>query len=73
MEIIKRGIPQSQRKWVGRCHSCGSEAIALQEELNHITHDQRDGSFSWEKCPVYGVGNDTGYGGMIFYPINSAL
>lgn len=68
MKITKRGVPAGQRVWVGICHQCGSEAEANQSELNNITHDQREGSFSWELCPVCGRGNDDGYGGMLFHP-----
>ena len=69
MKITKRGQPAGERKWKGRCRSCGSEAEAEQKELKHITHDWRDGSFSWEECPVCRSGNGkNGYGGMLFYP-----
>jgi hypothetical protein len=69
MKITKRGIPLAERKWIGKCAKCGSEAEAMEAELTHITHDQRDGSFSWEICPVCKAGNPkTGYGGMCFHP-----
>lgn len=71
MEITKRGTLPGERKWRGKCHNCGSEAIAKQSELTKITHDQRDGSLAWEKCPVCGAGDkSSGYGGMIFYPLS---
>lgn len=54
--------------WRGTCTSCRSVVEAREGELTHITHTQRDGSFSWEKCPVCNVGRDSGYGGVLFYP-----
>lgn len=71
MKITKKGKPPSERTWKGSCHSCGSEATATEKEMNHITHDQREGGyFSWEKCPVCNKGEKaSGYGGMLFYPI----
>lgn len=70
MKIIHRGTPEKDRVWTGNCHSCGSVAEATQSELTNITHDQRDGPFSWEKCPVCGAGNKSlgNHNGMIFYP-----
>ncbi len=69
MKIIKKGTNPKDKKWVGSCRECGAEAIATQSEMNHITHDQREGSsFSWEKCPSCGAGDSSGYGGMLFYP-----
>lgn len=70
MDITKRGVPPSERKWSGVCRACGSEAEARESELKNITHDWRDGgSFAWMKCPVCDAGEkDSGYGGMIFYP-----
>lgn len=69
MKITKRGTPQGDRPWKGTCRSCGSEAEATESELTHVQHEQRDGSFSWEVCPVCGVGGTNGYGGMMFYPL----
>lgn len=68
MKITYVGIPARDRIWVGECNNCESRAEAKQSELNHITNDPRDGSFSWEKCPVCEKGEDTGYGGMLFHP-----
>ena len=68
MKITKRGTPATDRKWVGRCRSCNSEAEATQSEMTNITHSVREGSsFSWERCPVCGAGSKDGYGGMLFY------
>lgn len=68
MKITKVGQIPSARIWVGMCSKCRSEAEAFENELTHIKHDQRDGSFSWETCPVCGEGkNDNGYGGMCFH------
>lgn len=69
MKITKRGIPQGERLWLGSCTKCNSQAEAKQSELKRIQNTQRDGSFSWEVCPVCGEGDKaTGYGGMLFYP-----
>jgi hypothetical protein len=69
MKITKKGTPAGERKWVGSCYSCNSEAEAKQSEMTHITSCQREGSFSWEVCPVCGAGDKaTGYNGMLFYP-----
>lgn len=68
MKITKHGQIPGEKVWVGRCQNCKSEAEATQAELTHITHDQREGSCSWEKCPVCEVGGKNGYGGMLFYP-----
>lgn len=70
MEIIRKGKPPGERVWIGDCRSCKARAKAKQSEMKHITHDHREGgSFSWEKCPACGAGdNATGYGGMLFYP-----
>ena len=73
MKITKQGIPTRNKIWVGKCRSCKSEATAEQYELTNITTDPRavlteKQQFSWEKCPVCGIGNDDGYGGMLFYP-----
>ena len=69
MKITKKGTPANERIWTGTCRSCNSEAEAAESEMTHINYDQREGgSFSWEKCPVCGVGGVTGYGGMLFYP-----
>lgn len=65
MKITKIGsIEEYECKWVGKCNKCGSEAEALEHELN-ITRSQRDGDFAWHKCPVCGVGP---YNGICFYP-----
>lgn len=77
MKITKKGTPASERVWVGTCRSCNSEAEAQESEMTHINYDmmkagasgkREGGSYSWEKCPVCGVGGVTGYGGMLFYP-----
>lgn len=67
MRVTSVGQIPSERIWVGKCNKCNSEAEALEKELTHITYDQRDGSFSWEKCPVCGSGEVNGYGGMCFH------
>jgi hypothetical protein len=70
MKIIRRGQRTSDQPWRGTCRACGSEAMATRSEMTHITHDKRENSaFSWEKCPVCRVGGDSGYGGMLFYPV----
>ena len=70
MKITKRGTPETEKTWRGSCYSCKSEAEAAQSEMTHITHCQREGSFSWEICPVCSKGDKaTGYGGMLFYPV----
>lgn len=68
MKITHKGVPPGERIWKGECVSCKSRAEATQLELKNITHDQREGSFSWEICPVCNAGNAKGYGGMLFYP-----
>lgn len=70
MKITRRGTIPSQKIWVGVCRKCNSEAEAFQYEMNHITHDDRNGdSFSWETCPVCGAGDhEDSYGGMLFHP-----
>ena len=70
MKITHRGIPPSEKVWVGTCRECKSEAEAAESEMTHKTYDQREkGSFSWEVCPVCSAGKGhAGYGGMIFYP-----
>lgn len=72
MDVIKTGTKPEDRKWLGKCRSCKSEAMATEGELKHITHDTREGGrFSWEKCPVCGAGANSGYGGMLFYPLDA--
>lgn len=61
MKITKRGTPAADKIWDGECRSCGSEAEAKQSELKNITHNPREGSHSWEVCPVCG-------NAMLFYP-----
>ena len=57
MKIIHRGVPPSERIWIGTCLSCGTVAEATESELQEkIEHDQRDGSFAWKKCPVCDAG-----------------
>lgn len=68
MKVTRVGQIPANRIWVGTCRNCKSEAEAVESELTHITYDQRDGAFSWEKCPVCGVGEGNGYGGMCFQP-----
>ena len=69
MKVIKIGTKQEDREWRGTCRSCKSVATATEGEMNHITHDPREGgSFSWEKCPVCNAGDSRGFGGMLFYP-----
>src|SRR6516165_10511919 len=56
MELVKKG-KKLQRTWSGACHKCGSQFRATQQELedkNQITDDQRDGSFSQQKCAECG-------------------
>jgi hypothetical protein len=72
MKIIKRGTPPEQRIWYGKCRSCNSEIEAEQKELVNIQNDWREGTdFCWMKCPVCNAGNDTGYGGVLFYPFRN--
>ena len=66
MKITKQGTPPSDKVWVGKCHSCNSEAEAVQSEMNHISYARDGSSFSWEKCPVCGANNSGS--GMLFYP-----
>lgn len=71
MKVTKVGIVPSSRIWLGSCQRCGSEAEAVEGELTRIRDTQRDGRFSWEKCPVCGAGGSEdaeGFGGMLFYP-----
>jgi hypothetical protein len=69
MKITKQGIVPGQREWAGSCATCNSEAEAKESEMTHIKDDIREGGrFSWEVCPVCGSGNESGYGGMLFYP-----
>lgn len=68
MKVIKQGTPRSESIWIGTCCDCESVIEATQSELTHIRDDQRDGSFSWEKCIVCDAGGESGYGGVIFYP-----
>jgi hypothetical protein len=69
IEITKRGTPPNEMVWKGRCHKCGSEAKGTQDDMTHIKHDQRDGSYSWEVCPVCKAGESlNGYGGICFHP-----
>ncbi len=68
MKITKKGTPASERVWLGTCRSCKSEAEATESEMTHVAYDIREGSsYSWEKCPVCGIGSSSGYGGMLFY------
>lgn len=72
MKVIKTGTKPEDREWRGTCRSCKSEATATEDEMKHITYDQREGgSFSWEKCPVCNAGGASGFGGMLFYPRGS--
>lgn len=69
MKITKRGIPKSERIWIGTCSSCHSEAEALESEMTNITYNGlfRDkGPFSYETCPVCGK---TKHNGMMFRPV----
>lgn len=65
MKILQKGTLPEKRIWFGYCSNCKSTAEAFEKELIGITHDQREGSFSWEICPVCHCGP---YGGMIFHP-----
>ncbi len=67
MKITKKGKPPWAKIWVGKCQTCGAEAEAMQSEMTRIVHDQRDGTFSWEKCPECSSGEFVA-NGMIFYP-----
>ena len=74
MKVISRGIPPSERIWVGACYNCKSVLEAFETELTKIEHDQRDAiSFSWEVCPVCKAGapNMGNWGGVLFYPRKS--
>lgn len=70
MEIIKKGTPPSERIWEGECRKCGTVARCKQSELNVVHDDQRDGPYSWLKCPVCNEGNDE-WGGMCFHPVDA--
>ncbi len=68
MKVTKRGIPKSERIWIGTCSSCHSEAEALESEMTNITYGgliRDEGPFSYETCPVCGK---TKYNGMMFRP-----
>lgn len=69
MKILRKGKKRSERKWLGNCRQCDADAVAVEAELKHITDDHRDQCrFSWEVCPVCGLGDkQSGYGGMLFY------
>lgn len=51
MKMTKQGKLPEEIIWKGSCTHCNCEFEAQQSELTSITHDQRDGSFSGEKCP----------------------
>lgn len=73
MKVIKTGAKPEDREWRGTCRSCNAEATATENEMKHITYDQREGgSFSWEKCPVCNAGGSSGFGGMLFYPARAS-
>lgn len=63
MEITKRGIPPGQKRWRGRCHTCGTEAAALEEELKPQDDYQSARRFARLDCPVCKMN-----GGLLFYP-----
>lgn len=69
MKITRRGLPKEQRRWIGTCNSCHSEAEAIESEMTHKEVDFKDhDEFSWEVCPACGAGDKvTGYDGMLFY------
>jgi len=69
MKLIKKGQNPATRIWVGTCQTCGSEFESFENELTRIQHDQREESWSWEKCPECGGGNDSvgNYGGVCFH------
>lgn len=60
MKITKKGSLPSERIWVGRCSHCGTEAEATEGELD-TKHEQREGAWANEKCPLCGDQ-------MTFYP-----
>jgi len=71
MKITKKGTLPSERVWKGTCQQCRSEIEAVESEMTHITHDQREGGyFSWEKCPVCHAGGKDGYNGVLFYRVS---
>jgi hypothetical protein len=66
MKITKRGVPPSERKWVGQCTACSSEVEALEGELERIEADQREGTrFCRVVCPVCNLLR------LILYPVRT--
>lgn len=72
MKVIKQGTPRGDRLWRGVCRQCRSTIEAKESELN-VTDSQRDGPFAWAVCIACKAGsNDTGYGGVCFYPVKES-
>ena len=69
MKIIKQGTPKSEEIWIGTCRSCKYEVEGQRHEMNNIQYD-REGDFSWNKCPVCNVGP---YGGLLMYKAQESL
>lgn len=70
MKLIKKGQNPATRVWTGNCSKCRSVFEAFESELTKIIHSQRDGPFSWEKCPECGAGDESrgNWGGVCFEP-----
>lgn len=51
MEIIKRGQPKNERKYVSECYSCKTIFRFGYTEAK-LNHDSRDGDFLSINCPV---------------------
>lgn len=54
MKVVKRGVPPSERIWMGTCHNCKSQMEEVETKLTNPRHDQRDGHMAQETCPVCG-------------------
>lgn len=69
IKITHIGTPANEGIWHGCCQQCKSEAEATASDMTNIVVDHREGeSFSWEKCPVCGDGENNGYNWMLFRP-----
>lgn len=74
MKLIKKGQDPKTRIWHGICSRCKSEFEATESEMTHIDSCQREGTWSWEKCPECGAGGaPSGYGGVLFTPSKEKL
>ena len=55
MDILKRGIPPSERTYIADCRTCKSQ-IKFKRTEAKLTSDQRDGDYLNIVCPVCGAG-----------------